>query len=101
MLSASGYAPGATVSVLMTSPGLGLLPTAQIATLTASSAGAVSGVVVLPAKGRGYALSPGKGGGELISLDLVGSAAGSGQVDDSAILHLVAASTRTCHSVSG
>jgi hypothetical protein len=91
-----GFAPGATVSLYVTSPGLGSTGAQQVGSATADANGNVSATIRIPAAATGF--TPAGASAGLVFVDAIGLGAGGTHVDDTASAGL-APHTSTCGTV--
>ena len=82
-VNGDGFAPGASVQLYMTSPGLTPAGEQQVAQLTADSAGHVASTIRIPLTATGFTPSGSKAG--LIFVDAIGSGPGGVHIDDVAM----------------
>jgi hypothetical protein len=87
LVSGSGFAPGASVSVYVTSAGLKPAGQQLAARLTADASGAVSSLIRIPLAATGFTLPGSKAGFGFI--DAIGSGPGGVHADDVAMTGLV------------
>jgi hypothetical protein len=91
-----GFAPGADVSLYVTSPGLGNTGAQQVGSATADANGNVSATIRIPAAATGF--TPAGGSTGLVFVDAIGLGTGGTHVDDTTSAGL-APPTSTCGTV--
>ncbi len=94
---ADGFAPGATVRAVVSSPGLGKTNDQTVGTFTADASGAVSGELTVPLAASGYTWAGASAG--VAFIDLLGAGSDQSHRDATAITGL-APHASACGSVS-
>lgn len=95
-VAGGAFAPGAAVSLYVTSPGLGDTGAQQVGSVTADADGNVSATIRIPLAATGYAPAGASAG--LVFVDAIGLGADGTHVDDTAFAGL-APHTSTCGTV--
>jgi hypothetical protein len=95
-MAGSGFAPGATVGLYATSPGLGATAEQQVGSATADANGNVSATIRIPLAATGFTPSGARAG--LVFIDAIGTGTGGTHVDDIAATGL-APHTSSCGTV--
>ena len=89
--SGGGFAPGAAVQLVVTSPGLGDSGEVQVGTATADANGKIGGIVRIPFKATGFTQDGAAAGS--VFLDAIGVGSVAAHLDDVAMLGLTPTSS--------